>query len=265
MPVDFDTPLIVRLLVLLGVIEATHQLGTQILALRPNLIYPVTGDIDVPNMSAGGLDINVLAGIAQGENTYYALTKKRMAGSNEGVQAALGRLVNRGLIEEGPAGARRAKPYLLTEDGFDIIIRNSSYIDDFDSFANLSRNHFPLVFGYWGGIISARLKEWVLETLRKQIRGVDAAVLSQLYAGYRSRYTHEEFVNDLYCRIYGPWPEASNWEEFSGNVPVERLRDFLYKNPEILKTRESEIEKLDRLAENLLTMNKNYRKTISIA
>lgn len=213
-------------------------------------------------MSSGDLDVRVLASIAQGSNTFYAITKKRRVGSNDGVLASLGRLLGRSLIEKGPKGSRGTQPYLLTEDGFDAIIRYIDYVEDFEAFAKLSRGHFPLVFGYWDSLRRNRLTDWVRETLGGEVRRIDAAVFSQLYSGDRVRYSHEEFVNDLYGRVYGPWNLRGDSMEFSDVVPVERLRAFLVENPVVLGSRRMECSKLDNLVEVIMKGNKWYRMSI---
>ena len=213
-------------------------------------------------MSAGDSGRQGSASIAQGSNTFYAITKKRRVGSNEGVLAALGRLLERGLIEKGPKGDRRTQPYLLTEDGFDVVIRYIDYVDDFESFAKLSQGHFPLVFDYWESLRRNRLTDWVIETLRGEVRRLDAVVFSQLYSGDRVRYSHEEFVNDLYGRVYGPWHPRSDKMEFSDVVPVEKLRAFLVENPEVLGSRRMECSKLDKLVEVIRRGNEQYRESI---
>jgi len=66
---------------------------------------------------------------------------------------------------------------------------------------------------------------------------IDAAILSQLIAGDRKRYSHEEFINDLYDRVYGPWFTVDNWAEFVEEVPTDRISAFLKNNPAVLKSR----------------------------
>ena len=106
------------------------------------------------------------------------------------------------------------------------------------------------------------LRNWILKTLRGQVRRIDAEVFGQIYSGDRVRYSHEEFVQDLYSRIYGPWFTMSSWEELSEVVPVEGLRAFLHGNPDVLVTRERDCIRLLRLTENIISVNKSYRGTI---
>ncbi|TFH14169.1 hypothetical protein E4H04_10680, partial [Candidatus Bathyarchaeota archaeon] len=147
-------------------------------------------------MSDLGLEMKVLLNIAQGKNTFYSLTIKEKLGSNEGVLNALGRLVLKKYIEKGPLGVRNSRPYLLMEDGFDVVIRHIDKINDFDSFVTVSKTYFPLIFNYWDELGEHDLQNWVLSTLTKQTQVIDALIMSQLIAGDRKRYSHDEFVQD---------------------------------------------------------------------
>jgi len=200
--------------------------------------------------------------IAQGSNTFYALTVKKKVGSNDGVLAALDRLTDKGYVGRGPAGSRKSQPYFLKEDGFDVVLRFLGFIDDFDLFARTSGSHFPLVFNYWDSLVGNGLREWVIGTIRRHVRKIDAVVMGQLVAGDRSRYSHDEFVNDLYSRIYGPWPVVGDWDAFVREVPIDRIRTFLRENPEVMRTRRLECEKLNKTIEAIKCGNVSYQKMV---
>jgi hypothetical protein len=219
-------------------------------------------DVMRPDMSRGDLETRILTKIAQGSKTFYALTVKHKVGSNDGVLAALERLTDNGYIEKGPTGSRRSQPYYLKEDGFDVVLRYLEYIDDFDTFAKTSGRHFPLVFNHWDSLAENGLREWVITTMREQVKKIDAVVMSQLIAGDRSRYSHEEFVNDLTNRIYGPWPVVGDWSAFVMEVPIDRIRAFLMGNPEVMRTRQLECEKLNITIEALKRGNISYQKMV---
>ena len=219
-------------------------------------------DVGITDMSDVDLEMRILTNIAQGSNTFYALTVKHRVGSNDGVLAALKRLTEREGIEKGPTGSRRSQPYYLKEDGFDMVLRYLEYIDDFDIFAKTSGGHFPLVFNYWDSLIENGLREWIIRTMREQVKKIDAIVMSQLIAGDRSRYSHDEFVNDLYNRIYGPWPVFGDWSAFVMEVPIDRIRAFLRGNPEVMRTRQLECEKLNITIEALKRGNILYQKMV---
>lgn len=212
-------------------------------------------------MSEGTLEIRILTRIAQGSNTFYALTVKKRVGSNDGILAALERLTDKRYIGRGPTGSRRSRPYFLMEDGFDVVLRFLEYIDDFDLFAKASRSHFPLIFDYWDSLVENGLREWVIVTLKEQVKKIDAVVMSQLVAGDRGRYSHSEFVNDLYNRIYGPWTVFGDWSAFVKEVPVDSLKSFLRGNPEVMRTRGLECERLYKTIEAMKQGNTSYQKT----
>jgi len=213
-------------------------------------------------MSDVDLEVRILTNIAQGSNTFYALTVKHKVGSNDGVLAVLERLTDKGYIERGPAGSRRSQPYYLKEDGFDVMLRYLEHITDFDLFAKTSGRHFPLVFKYWDSLIENGLRDWVIRTLREQVKKIDAVVMSQLIAGDRNRYSHDEFVNDLTNRIYGPWPVVGDWGAFVMEVPIDRIRAFLIGSPEVMRTRRLECEKLNITIEALKLGNISYQKMV---
>jgi len=213
-------------------------------------------------MSDVDLELRILTKIAQGSNTFYALTVKHRVGSNDGVLSVLERLMGKGYIERGPSGSRRSQPYYLKEDGFDVVLRYLDHITDFDLFAKTSRRHFPLVFNYWDSLAENGLREWVVTTMREQVGKIDAVVMSQLIAGDRSRYSHDEFVNDLYNRIYGPWPIVGDWGAFVAEVPIDRIRAFLKGNLEVMRTRRLECEKLNKTIEAMKRGNISYQEMV---
>ena len=213
-------------------------------------------------MSTDRLNKNVLLRISEGINSFYALTKKAKVGSNEGVLSTLERLQNSGLIQKGQMGSRRIQPYYLTEDGFDIVLRFVDEIMDFDSFVKNSREFFPLVFDYWDSLREHGLDEWVKKVLKGSVRRIDVQIWGELYLGDRSRYSHDEFINDLYLRIYGPWISSSPWEEIKNNFPVEQIQHFLKYHPEINQTR---VRESDNIYENLNIIKENivlYKKIV---
>jgi hypothetical protein len=212
-------------------------------------------------MSTHRLNKNVLLRISEGVNSFYSLTKTAKVGSNEGVLSALERLQKNGLIEKGKVGSRRIQPYHLTEDGFDIALRFVDEILDFDSFVNNNKDYFSLVFGYWKCLGEFGLHEWVKKVLKDSVPRIDVQIWGELITGDRSRYSHGEFITDLYLRIYGPWLQSVPWENLKQNIPVEHIRDFLRAFPEISQTRLEEFDNackdLDIIRNNILLYREN--------
>lgn len=91
---------------------------------------------------------------------------------------------------------------------------------------------------------------------------IDAVVMSQLISGDRSRYSHDEFVNDLYNRIYGPWPIVGDWGAFVAEVPIDRIRAFLKGNLEVMRTRRLECEKLNKTIDAMKRGNISYQEMV---
>ncbi len=148
------------------------------------------------------------------------------------------------------------------ENGFDILIRHIGDIANFDSFVTASKTHFPLIFNYWDSLGRHSLQNWVVNTLTKQMPVIDAAKWSQLIAGDRKRYSHEEFINDLYNRVYGPWFTIDDLDEFVGDVPIDRIRAFLKDNPEVLKSRELACDRNRILVRLMMNNTKLYQDKI---
>ena len=200
------------------------------------------------------LETTVLLRISEGVNTFYTLTKKAKVGSNEGVLSTLRRLQKKGFILKGPVGPRRVQPYHLTEDGFDVILRIVDRILDFNSFVENNRVFFPMVFNYWESLGECGLHNWVKKVLSDSVRRIDVRVWGELSIGERYRYTHDEFINDLYLSIYGPWISPVHWDTLKKEIPIGRIQDFLKINPEIIETRIQESEKIEN---NIRVMMEN--------
>jgi hypothetical protein len=213
-------------------------------------------------MSVNVLDKKILIAISQGNNTFYALRVKEKIGSNDGILNALERLTKKKLIKKGPKGARRTQPYLLTQDGFDIVIRYINEIKNIESFVESTKNHFPLVFKYWDKLDKHGLQEWVINTLREQIPRIDARIMSQLITGERTRYSHEEFVSDLYDLVYGPWLTEKIWDEFVGDFPLDRIKGFLKENHMILQSRIKSYKQNNTMLKEMVDNNEKYRKKL---
>ena len=213
-------------------------------------------------MSERSLDEEVLLRIAQGSNTFYTLTVKEKVGSNDGVLEALERLLNNRLIKMGPKGPRNSQPYLLTEDGFDYVLRFIDDIRDVDIFVRAGVEYFPLVFKYWKSLGEYDLHGWVLDTLRLQIPRIDIMIYGQLLMGDRERFSHTEFIDLLYSGIYGPWLAEGEWENFIERIPVDRIAAFLHGNPEIMRSRDLEYDNNVKRIDVIRHNNESYRREV---
>jgi hypothetical protein len=189
------------------------------------------------NRSGENADTNIMSDV------YWLKVKKK--------------LVKHHMIKEYPEKGRR-KPYILTEDGFDYILRiHIDDISDFDTFADYCRDFFPLVFGYWDDLKEHGLCEYVAGNLKTIIRVVYVDVVRELVLGWRTKYTHQEFIEDLYTRIYVP--ELYHFEDDTPDaVPFNEIRIFRKSKLDLMnfiqrwKTREknkanNRIERLEHL------------------
>jgi hypothetical protein len=217
---------------------------------------------DVLEMSDTDLEKKILTRIAQGSNTFYTLKFKEKIGSNDGILNTLERLRIKGLIKKGLKGPRRSQPYVLTEDGFDIVLRYLEDVNDFDSFVSAGKSYFPLVFCYWSLLEEYGLQEWVINTLKKQVPVIDVKIMSQLIAGDRSRYSHDEFINDLYDLVYGPWLMLDIWDESVSEIPIDEIRAFLKECPEIMQSRIKAYRKNEDTIQTMKKNNELYREKV---
>ena len=184
-------------------------------------------------MSDRGLDEEILLRIAQGSNTFYALTVREKAGSNDGVLAALNRLQINRLIEKGKLGPRNSQPYLVTEDGFDYLIRTQvERIHDFNTFAEHCTSHFPLVFGYWEELKKHGLDSYVKDNLESFVEEIYFDVFRDLSLGRLSRYSHLEFIEDMYVRLY--LPEMFKTDEGLELIPFREILEFRRSKQDIM-------------------------------
>jgi hypothetical protein len=213
-------------------------------------------------MSVSVLEEKVLIAIAQGSNTFYSLRVKNKVGSNDGIINSLERLTEKGLIVKGPVGPRSVQPYLITKNGFDHVIRYINEINNIDGFVESTKTHFPLVFKYWDKLDEHDLQEWVINTLREQIPRIDARIMSQLITGERTRYSHEEFISDLYDLVYGPWLTEKNWDKFVGDFTLDRIKAFLKENHKILQSRIRSYKQNNTMLKEMMDNNEKYRNNV---
>jgi len=137
------------------------------------------------------------------------------------------------LIKDFPEEGRR-KPYILGEDGFDYLIRTHfDEIIDFKTFSKYCNEYFSHVFGYWEELEDCELDIYVINSLRGIINKIYVDVVRELIIGERERYSHQEFVNDLYTRLYLP-EMFFDADEISDNI-INKILIFRDNKPEILK------------------------------
>ncbi len=174
------------------------------------------------------------------------------------------KLVKNKMIKEFPEEGRR-KPYMLAEDGFDYILR--THIDeicDFEIFAKYYGEYFPLVFGYWGDLKEHGLDDYVVGNLKSMIKEVYVDVDRELELGWRIRYTHQEFIENLYTRIYVP--EIFHFtDDVPEDIPVDEIRKFRKSKFDLMnfiqgwKTREKHIALSSLINEELFFPNEHER------
>jgi hypothetical protein len=165
------------------------------------------------NRSGEDADTNIMSDV------YWLKVKKKLVKCN--------------VIMEYPEKGRR-KPYILTEDGFDYILQNHiDDIRDFDTFAEHYRDYFPLVFGNWEDLNEHGLSDYVAENLKTIIKVVYVDVIRELVLGWRTMYTHQEFIEDLFARIYVP--ELFHFtDEVPADLPLNEIRKFRKSKPDLM-------------------------------
>jgi hypothetical protein len=180
----------------------------------------------------------------KGPLTGYDLhSKKRGDGSGEDAETNImsdpywiklhKRLLAMKLIEKYPEKGRR-KPYHLSEDGFDLVLRiYLERVTDFDSFAHHYEDYFPLVLGYWEKLKKDGLSDYVEKSLGEMIGEIYLVVTREFILGMRDRYSHKEFVDDLTTRIYLP---EIFYEQLEGpeSIPNDKIINFRNSNPGIM-------------------------------
>jgi hypothetical protein len=91
------------------------------------------------------------------------------------------------------------------EDIFDWVLRfHVDKIDDYDIFAKNSCLFFPLVFERWSSIIDHGLDLWVKVVLENVPKYIHLKTIERLSRDINSRYTHQDFIEDIYSFIFGP-------------------------------------------------------------
>ncbi|MFC1804060.1 hypothetical protein ACFL0D_08890 [Thermoproteota archaeon] len=142
------------------------------------------------------------------------------------------KLVKNKLIKEFPEEGRR-KPYILDEDGFDIVLRECiNKVDDFEIYALYYTEYFPLVLSYWNELKNNRLDSFVKRMLTDVVDEIYLDVVKELVLGKRNRYSHKEFIEDLYVRIYLP-EMFIDGDNVPDNIPIYRIRQFRNGTPQI--------------------------------
>jgi len=122
------------------------------------------------------------------------------------------------------------------------------------AFVEYCGDYFPLVFGYWGELGRLGLDEYVKARLKSIIDDIYVDVIRELKLGMRRRFSHQEFIEALYIRLY--LPELFYDEAEERPVQYRTIQEFRDNNRDILefikqwktekrKRLEYEIKKLD--------------------
>jgi len=144
------------------------------------------------------------------------------------------KLLDYNFIVDFPEKGRR-KPYRVGEDGFDYLIRNHlDEIQCFDVFAEYCGDHFPLVFGFWGELKSLGLDVYVKINLKRIVDEIYLDIIKELASGERRRFSHNEFIESLYVRLYVP-ELFINEDEVSELSYFNLIREFRDERPEVFE------------------------------
>ncbi len=186
------------------------------------------------NGSGEKADTNIMSDV------YWLKVKKKME--------------NNKLIKEYPEEGRR-KPYKLAEDGFDYILQTHfDEIHDFNIFAENYREYFPLVLGCWEDLKDYGLDDYVVGNLVGMIKGIYVNVFREIMLGWRQRFTHQEFIENLYIRIYVP-ELFHHTDKIANDIPLTDIRKFRKDNDDIWnfiqRWKTSEIKKTNKIVKRL--------------
>ena len=144
------------------------------------------------------------------------------------------KLLSYNFIVDFPEEGRR-KPYRVGEDGFDYLIRN--HIDEiqcFDVFAEYCGDHFPLVFGFWGELKSLGLDVYVKKNLKRIVGEIYLDIIKELALGERRSFSHNEFIESLYARLYLPELFIQE-DEVPELIPFNLIREFRGERLEVFE------------------------------
>lgn len=142
------------------------------------------------------------------------------------------------------------------EDIFDWVLRfHADKISNYDIFVENCCLFFPLVFENWSGIKQHDLDLWVKIVLENVYKFIHLKTIERLSHDINSRYSHQDFIEDIYSFIFGPSlyvPETAVVE-----TPKLGLKRFITSTPEVrnfilkrrsenisLREKEEEYEKL---------------------
>ena len=92
------------------------------------------------------------------------------------------------------------------------------------------------------------------KNLKTIIKVVYVDVVRELVLGWRTRYTHQEFIEDLYTRIYVP--ELFHFtDEVPADIPLNEIRKFRKDKTEVMnyiqRWKTSEVKKAYNIIERL--------------
>ena len=144
------------------------------------------------------------------------------------------KLLSYKFIVDFPEEGRR-KQYMVGEDGFDYLIRN--HIDEIqciDVFAEYCGDHFPLVFGFWGELKSLGLDVYVKKNLKRIVGEIYLDIIKELALGERRSFSHNEFIESLYARLYLPELFIQE-DEVPELIPFNLIREFRGERLEVFE------------------------------
>lgn len=178
----------------------------------------------------------------QGPLTGYDLhSKKNNKGTGEKASSNImsnaywekikNKLLKHRLITESPEEGRR-KPYILSVDGFDYVIRILlPGITDFDRFVEIYQKYFPLVFGVWDMLREYDLDNYIKSTLSRKVEVIYLGLYKDLALRRIAGYSHQEFIEDLYMQIY--LPELFNGDDELDAMVLGKISEFRKNVPEV--------------------------------
>jgi len=156
------------------------------------------------------------------------------------------------------------EPYELEqikEDIFDWVLRvHVDKIDEFDIFARNCTKHFPLVFNDWNGIKQHGLDIWVKKVLETVIKHIHIKTIEKITTNTITRYTHQDFIEDLYTYIYGPL--LFNPNNTKEQISYTKLKKYVNNTPEVKQFIVKRIEKNKYCFEHKQNELESYEKRI---
>lgn len=87
------------------------------------------------------------------------------------------------------------------------------------------------MFNSWNSIKQHGLDIWVKSVLKNAIKHIHIKTIEKLTTNTKTRYTHQNFIEDLYTYIYGPVLFIPN--NTKEKIPYLQLKKYIHNTPKV--------------------------------